>query len=103
MPYAFETHKNKLPKGKDRRRKLTEKDKIEIMRLTDEGHSQRELARMFGVSRRTIQFVQDPEKLKQNKARRKERGGWRQYYDKSDHRKSMKEHREYKKKVLKDS
>ena len=101
MPYKFETDNIKLPEGKDRRKKLSESDKEQIRQLSDEGYSQRKLAKMFDVSRRTIQFVQDPEKLKQNKQRRKERGGWKQYYDKKKHNESMTEYRRYKQKTLK--
>lgn len=39
----------------------------------DKGMSQRELAAMFKVSRRSVQFIIDPEKLKQNVAGRKPR------------------------------
>ena len=50
----------------------------------------------YGVSRRTIQFILDPEKLLENKKRRAERGGWKQYYDKDAHTEAIKEHRSYK-------
>lgn len=43
--------------------------------------SQRKCAEMFNVSRRTIQFLWDPEKLKRNIQRRQERGGTKQYYN----------------------
>jgi len=99
MPYKFETDKIHLPKSKDRRRKLTEADKQEIRNLSDY-LSQRELAKQFNVSRRTIQFILDPEKLKQNKLRRKERGGTAIYYDADKHREYTKTHRRYKAGVI---
>lgn len=81
----------------DRRRKLTEEDKAEIRaKYQAGGTSQRKLAREYGVSRRLIIFVLDPEKLKRNKEARKARGGWQQYYDKDEWRKTMREHRSYK-------
>ncbi len=64
------------------------------------GYSQRQLAKMFSVSRRTIQFIIDPEKLKNNLERRKERGGTKQYYKKDSHNAAMKEHRRYKSNTL---
>lgn len=86
----------------DRRVKLTSEDKENIKLTAETGnYSQRQIASMFGVSRRTIQFILDPEKLEENKKRRKERGGWKQYYDKEKHSQSMKEHREYKKELNK--
>lgn len=80
----------------DRRVKLSSAQKEEILQLKEK-HSQRGLAKMFGVSRRTIQFIIDPAKHEENLLRRKERGGWKQYYDKESHREAIKEHRDYKK------
>lgn len=94
MPYISSSIKIAGTKN-DRRVKLTEKDKQEILR-NPEGLSQRKLALMYGVSRRTIQFILDPAKLERNKQARKERGGWKQYYDKEAHRVSIAEHRSYK-------
>lgn len=65
------------------------------------GYSQRQLAKMFNVSRRTITFIIDPEQLKQNKERRLERGGSKQYYNKEKHNLEMKKHRNYKYQTLK--
>ncbi len=95
MPFkseAIEIHHTKH----DRRIKLTDEDKERIKTL---GLSQRALARMFGVSRRTIQFILHPEKLEENKRARKERGGWKQYYNKEKNTEYMREHRQYKQKL----
>ena len=83
----------------DRRVKLTgaDRDYILAMKGVQSIHS---LANEFGVSRRTIQFILYPERLEANKAARIERGGWKQYYDKDNHRKSASEHREYKNKLV---
>ena len=98
----FKSDKIKLPEKFDRRVKLTQEDKSEICFLKySENLSQRQLARLFGVSRRTIQFVLYPEKLEENKKRREERGGWQQYYDKDKHRDSMKNTRRYKNRLFK--
>ena len=80
--------------------KLLDCQKEMIIHWRNEGLSQRELARMFHVSRRTITFIIDPKKLEENKKRRAERGGSKQYYNKEKHTLSIKEHRDYKKKVL---
>lgn len=84
----------------DRRRKLSEKQKMEI-KQNKFGLSQRKLAEMYNVSRRTITFILDPEKLKQNKQSRKERGGSKIYYRKESHTKSIREHRKYKNELFK--
>jgi len=69
MPYKSESHK--LPsKMMDKRIKLLDCQREMILYWTKEGMSQRALARMFNVSRRTITFIQDPEKLAKNKQSR---------------------------------
>lgn len=82
----------------DRRVKLKQEDKEEIRELyAGGGYSYSQLARLYGVSKRTISFIIKPEQLEANIKRRKERGGWKQYYNKEKWCKDMKEHREYKK------
>ena len=97
MPYKSE--KIKLKPHQDRRRKLSDEDKETIRSM--KGVSQRKLAKMFGVSRRTIQFVLDPQKRLDNVERRRERGGWQQYYDKEKHAEYIKKHRRYKQELFK--
>lgn len=94
MPYKSE--KIKIAGSKyDRRIKLTREQKEEIQHNVL-GLSQRALARQYGVSRRTIQFILDPNKLEENIKRRKERGGSKRYYNPSEWADTMKEHRRYK-------
>lgn len=99
MPHKHETDNIPIPREKDRRVKLTDEQRREIA-ANAEGLSQRELARRYGVSRRTITFILDPDKLEQNRQRRQERGGSKQYYDKDVHCTSMRVHRRYKALVL---
>ncbi len=65
------------------------------------GESLRQLARRFKVDRRTIEFVLFPAEKDRNVELRKARGGHRLYYDRVLHAQAMKEHRDYKKKLLK--
>jgi len=89
---------DKLTVGKkhDKRIKLTDEQREEIKELYG-SISQRKLASHYGVSRRLIQFIGDPDKHKKNLIRRDERGGSRQYYDVNKHRESMQRHRLHKK------
>jgi len=81
----------------DKRIKLSDEDRKEIVSLYKLPEwSQRKLAKKFGVSRRLIQFILDPEKHQRNLERRKETGGSKQYYDKDKWREEMKKHRKYK-------
>lgn len=82
----------------DKRVKLSEEDKKSLIELKEKV-SQREAARIFNVSRRTVQFIWFPEKLEENKKRRAERGGSSQYYDREKHNKAMQKHRAYKKEL----
>jgi hypothetical protein len=63
----------------DKRRKLTDKQKIEIVQLKEKAKAQgkilgdRALAKKFSVSRRTVQFLTDPAKLIANREKAKQR------------------------------
>lgn len=97
MPYKSEKIRIAGTKH-DRRRKLTEvqKDYIRWLRK-EEKLSQRQLAAMFGVSRRLITFILDPDKEKNNKARLKESKAKGKYkYTKENWAATMREHRHYK-------
>lgn len=95
MPYKSDSYK--LPSEMmDKRVKLLPCQREMVLYWTKEGISQRALAKMFNVSRRTITFIQDPEKLVKNKQARLERGGSKQYYDKDKHAEYMKSHRKSK-------
>lgn len=99
MPYK--TEKKKLnSQFMDKRVKLLDCQKEMVVYWTDQGMSQRNLSKMFGVSRRTIQFIQSPKKLEENKQRRAERGGSKAYYDKDKHKEYMKKHRRRKHEIL---
>jgi ribosome-binding protein aMBF1 (putative translation factor) len=103
MPYKSEKIKIEGTKL-DRRRKLTEDQKEYIRWLREEeGLSQRKLATMFGVSRRLITYIIDPEKEKRNKAIQKQhRQEGRYKYTKEQWAEVMREHRHYKEKLHKD-
>lgn len=103
MPYKSEKIKIKGTEL-DRRRKLTDDQKDYIRWLREEeGLSQRQLAEMFGVSRRLITFILDPEKDKKNKERLKRlKQEGRYKYSKEQWAEVMKEHRHYKEKLHKD-
>lgn len=60
MPYKSE--KIKLQGTQDRRRKLTDEQRIEIKRIYETGVcGTRPLAKQFGVSKRTIQLIVSPQ------------------------------------------
>ena len=61
MPYTHEVNHIKLVGLQDRRRKLTDEQKAEIIRLRDEGWSLRKLAKRFEVALHTIRRIVDPE------------------------------------------
>ena len=85
-------------KSLDRRVKLSDEQREEIKVLKGK-MTQSATAKIYGVSRRLIQFIWFPEQHEENKKRRAERGGSKQYYNKEKHRKDMQEHRAYKKQL----
>lgn len=93
MPYKHIT--KHIPRSKDRRVKLSLSDKRDIL-ANYPLFSQRQLAEIYQVSRRLIQFILNPEAKEQNYQRRIEKGGSAQYYDKDKRREYMKNHRRYK-------
>lgn len=98
MPYKSETIKIEGTKF-DKRIKLTQDQRDKIADLKGK-ISRRLCAEMFGVSKRTIDFIWYPERLERNKQLRQERGGWRQYYNKNEWREYMKEHRHHKQELF---
>lgn len=61
-----------IPKDKHNRSKLTDKERDEIFR-NENFESVSQLAKDYNVSRRTIQFIQNPELLAENIALKKKR------------------------------
>ena len=70
MPYISE--KKKLPLSLDRRVKLTQEERNKILGLKGL-MSQRECAEMFNVSRSTVQYMWNPERLMRIKESYRER------------------------------
>jgi hypothetical protein len=66
-PYA-KAQTIKYSQEQDKRRKLTDEQRAEILRLHEEKKATyRGLAKQFGVSRRLITFICDPESARKNK------------------------------------
>ncbi len=95
MPYKNTTLK--IQEKDDKRVKLTASQRVEIYNLYNVygAYSQRELAAMFGVSRRLITFITDPAKHKANLAIRDSK----KYYDKDANTIAMKTHRDHKQRL----
>ena len=87
----------------DKRIKLLNEHKILIVNLyATNMYSQRDLAKLFNVSRRTIVFTIYPDRRIKNYENRVNSGGSKQYYVKDIHTKQMKIHRTYKTKLHKE-
>ena len=66
-PYA-KAQTIKYTPAQDKRRKLTDEQRAEILRLRkEEGATYRGLARQFGISRRLITYICDPEAARKNR------------------------------------
>ncbi len=86
-----------------RRVKLLDCQKERVFKMHHgESYGINQLARMFKVNKRLIQFICYPERAERNRQLRETRGGSKKYYNKANHRKATKEHRNYKKEVFKD-
>ncbi len=74
----------KIPAHLDRRRKLSDLQKETIAHLV--GSNIAELARYYGVSRRTIQFLMYPDRKAEMLRKRAESGGSKKYHNKERQR-----------------
>ena len=99
MPYKSEKIKIEGTQH-DRRRRLTEQQKDEIVSLRGV-ISRKRSSLIYEVSERTIDFLWYPERLEKSKQLRQERGGWRQYYNKDEHKESIKDTRRHKQNLFK--
>lgn len=99
MPYR--TEKQKLPPELDRRRKLSDVQKDEITHKYSTGlYSLNGLAKEYGVSKKAVLLIVNPESKRKNDERIK--AHWRDYVPSKEERNAiMREHRAYKHKVLK--
>ncbi len=95
---------DKLTVGKefDRRRKLTDEQKAEIVEKYSTGlYSLQNLADEYGVSKKTILLTVNPESKKKDHENCK--NNWRNYQQTGEQRnKTMRDHRHYKKKLFED-
>ncbi len=79
MPYKTEKLKLDSP-FLDKRVKLLPCQREMVLYWTKQGMSQRNLAKLFKVSRRLITFIQDPKKKEKDLENRAARGGSKIYY-----------------------
>ena len=102
MPYKFESEKIKLPPEYDRRRKLTDEQKDEIIhKYGMGGYSLNQLGREYGVSKKTILLIVNPESKRKNDQRIEDH--WKDYEPTKAERAAIRrEHRQYKQTVFKD-
>jgi len=94
----YKSEKIKLNPNQDRRIKLNDKQREEIREKYTTGmYSQRNLAEEYGVSRRLITFILDPDKAKKNAEQLKQRRADGRYKpSKEKWAAIMREHRQYK-------
>lgn len=88
----------------DRRQKLSQQQKADIYhRYMTMDVSQRQLAREYGVSRRLITFIVNPESEERNRDLLNERKAKGLYKpDRKKHAEIIREHRRYKQKLYKE-
>lgn len=94
MPYIHEVNHIKLTGLQDRRRKLTDEQKAEIIRLRNEGWSLMKLAKEFEVSKKLILLIVNPESKAKNDKYIKD--NWREFQQtREDHNEAVKKTRRY--------
>jgi len=97
MPYKSDRPGAYIRPEHNRTRKLSDAEKDQIRDLyTLPDWSQRRLAAEYGVSRRLITFILDPEKLERHNAAAAERRKDGRYYDPDKHAEYIRKHRHHK-------
>ena len=66
----------------------------------NENYGINQLARMFKVNKRSIQFICYPERAERNRQLREDRGGSKKYYNREKHTEAIKSLRDYKKQIF---
>jgi hypothetical protein len=93
--------RHRIPRDKDRRRRLTDLEKEEIKgKYIPYITSYNMLAREYNVSKRLIMFIINPEKKAINSEQFKERRKDGRYYNREKHTKAVRSLRAYKREVL---
>lgn len=103
MPYKSEKKGLLIPQEYKASTRISDEDRLEVVRLRKENPgywSQRKLASKFGVSRRLITFILDPEKAQRAKELFAERQKTGRYYDKEKRKFEMRRHRAYKRQLF---
>lgn len=78
---------------------ITQDEKILIWKLwRTRVHSKRKLASIFGISRRSVDFITVPDRQKENQELAKKNENWKRYYNKNEKRVYMRKYRAKKKK-----
>ena len=99
MPYTHEVNHIKLVGLQDRRRKLTDEQKAEIIRLSDEGWSLMKLAKEFEVSKKLILLIVNPESRAKNDQYIKDH--WREFRQtREEHTKAVRKTRLYRQELF---
>ncbi len=91
--------KYRVGRNHDGRVRVTEEIRESIRELKGK-MTQRDVAEMFGVSRRTVFWIWNPEAYDEYKAKRKEEKPWRKYYETKKHTEYTRRHRDKKRELL---
>ena len=97
MPFKSEQKGLIIPKHLNKNVKLSEEDKKQIVEIRkNTGLSYQKIGNQFGVSKKRIIQICNPEIEKREKEQMKERQKDGRYYNKEKHKIYMKNHRRYK-------
>ena len=92
----FPKYKDQLQDG---RRKIPTSEHEEIRKLYKEIKSQREIAKLYNVTRRAIVYILFPERLIAFQKMRRAKRPWLKYYDKEKTRIAVQKYREKKRRL----
>lgn len=89
----------RVGKDFDGRRRISDEVRQEILELKGK-MTQRDVAELFGISRRMVQFIWYPDVYEAYREKRRQEKSWAKYYSAKKHREYMRRHRSKKRELL---
>lgn len=83
----------------DGRVKITKKQYPEVIAMYEDLKSSRKVAKVFGVDKKIILFIVNPEYKKRDYLRQKNEQHWKKYYDRKYHKRAMRRYRKKKREL----
>ena len=97
--YGFKQYEKYNDEKLDGRVKILKEQYPEVIAMYEDLKSSRKVAKAFGVDKKIILFIVNPEYKKKDALRQKNEHHWKKYYDKDYHKMAMRKYRKKKREL----